>query len=346
MRAPTSRDLVALIALALAAPGNGGAQDTARRAATPTDAIDAIVEALRSHQVVALGEGPHNNEQGHRFRLALIRDPRFTTLVNDIVVESGSARYQDVMDRFTGGEEVSDVSLRDLRENTVAATPAWDGPMYDEFYRAVRDLNAALPRERRLRVLLGDPPIQWDLVKTRDDYRQWALQRDSYPADMIQREVVARGRRALVIYGDGHLQARSERPGRSLAGILETSGTKTFIVTSTFADLSQFQPEVASWKTPVLALLKGTLVGAAPYEFLFGPPPPVDYFRNNPRIEDHYDAVLYLGPASSMTISRLPHPRCSDPAYVQMRVGRMLLTGASPAVADRLAADCAAAARR
>ncbi len=35
----------------------------------------------------------------------------------------------------------------------------------------------------------------------------------------------------------------------------------------TFADLSQFQPEVASWKTPVLALLKGTLIGAAPYEF-------------------------------------------------------------------------------
>ena len=153
-------------------------------------------------------------------------------------------------------------------------------------------------------------------------------------------------RRALVIYGDGHLQARSERPGRSLIGILETSGMKTFIVTSTFADLSQFQPEVASWKTPVLALLKGTLIGAAPYEFFFGPPPPVDYFRNNPLIEDHYDAVLYLGPVSSMTMSRLPHPRCSAPAYVQMRVGRMELTGASPAVADRLAADCAAAAPR
>ena len=34
------------------------------------------------------------------FRLALIRDPRFATVVNDIVVESGSARYQETIDRF------------------------------------------------------------------------------------------------------------------------------------------------------------------------------------------------------------------------------------------------------
>ena len=53
-----------------------------------------ILDAFATHPVVALGEGAHGNVLGHAFRLALIRDPRFAALVNDIVVESGSATYQ------------------------------------------------------------------------------------------------------------------------------------------------------------------------------------------------------------------------------------------------------------
>jgi len=62
--------------------------------ATPLDPIAAIVDAFRTHDIVALGEGRHNNEQGYQFRLALIRDPRFAATVNDIVVESGSSTHQ------------------------------------------------------------------------------------------------------------------------------------------------------------------------------------------------------------------------------------------------------------
>ena len=55
--------------------GNGLAQPE-RTSATPTDAIGAIVDAFRTHPIVAVGEGEHNNEQGHAFRLALLRDRR------------------------------------------------------------------------------------------------------------------------------------------------------------------------------------------------------------------------------------------------------------------------------
>ena len=47
------------------------------RSAIRVDPISAILDAVRSHQVVALGEGLHGNNQAHAFRLALIRDPRF-----------------------------------------------------------------------------------------------------------------------------------------------------------------------------------------------------------------------------------------------------------------------------
>ena len=194
------------------------AQDAARVPAVRVDPISAIIDAFAVHPVVTLGEGPHGNEQGHAFRLALIRDPRFAARVNDIVIESGSARYQDYVDRFVRSEEVADVFLRAARENTVTPTPAWDRPIYDELFRAVRDVNRSQPPDRQLRILLGDPPIDWNEVRTADDYRSWLMRRDSHPAEVIQREVLAKGRRALVVYGDGHFQARSERPGRSLVG--------------------------------------------------------------------------------------------------------------------------------
>jgi len=208
----------------------------------------------------------------------------------------------------------------------------------------VRDINRSLPRDRQLRILLGDPPINWSEVRNADDFRAWVLRRDSHPAELIQREVLAKGRRALVVYGDGHFQARSERPGRSLVGILETSGTKVFNVTSTFTDLSTFQPDVAKWILPGLAHLSGTRIGSAPYEQFFGPPPPVDFFKAHPRIEDHFDAVLVLGTPSSIQLAPLTYPHCAEPDYMRMRLLRMKLAGMPDTASERLRNECAAAA--
>jgi hypothetical protein len=331
-----------VIVLAAAA---GGAQ-TPRTVAVRLDPVSAILDAFRTHAVVALGEGPHGNEQGHAFRLSLVRDPRFADVVNDIVVESGSARHQDVADRFVRGEDVPAETLRLVFEDSATATPVWERPIYEEFFRAVRDVNRVRPEARQLRILLGDPPIDWAAVTSPADYRPWAFQRDSHPAALIQREVLDRSRKALVVYGDGHFQARSERPGRSLIGILETSGARVFAVTTTFVDLARVEPAVEGWRVPALAMLPGTTIGVAPYETFFGPAPPTDFFRANPRIEDHFDAVLWLGPPSSRTMSPLSYPRCADPAYVAMRVGRMVATGLPQATGDRLAAECAAAGRQ
>ena len=226
------------------------AQNSSNRSATPVDPIDAILKAFESYSIVALGEGPHGNEQGLAFRLRLIRDRRFAATVNDIVVESGSAGYQDVVDRYMQGEDVPTNTMRDVFENTVTPTPVWDRPMYAEFFRAVRAMNRVLPRERQVRVLLGDPAIDWNTVKTRDDYLTLLRQRDSHPADLIRREVLAKNRHALVIYGDGHFQAKTERPALSMAALLEAAGARVFTITTTFADLPSFQPDVTSWRIP------------------------------------------------------------------------------------------------
>jgi hypothetical protein len=85
-----------------------------QRLAVAVEPITAILEAFRTHQLVALSEGGHGNEQAHAFRLALIRDPRFAATVDDIVVEFGNSLYQDVMDGFVRGEDVDRHVLRQL----------------------------------------------------------------------------------------------------------------------------------------------------------------------------------------------------------------------------------------
>src|SRR6266853_569435 len=194
----------------------GAPNDAPLKPAVSAEPIAAIVDAFRSHAIVALGNAEfRGNEQCHNFQVSLIRDPRFTASVNDVVVEFGNARYQDVIDRFVRGEDVPYQSLRSVWQNTTQVEWEWDLPIYEDFFRAVRAVNASLPRAHQLRLLLADPPIVWDTVHTLDDLRKSMGDRDGYAADVLQREVLAKGHHALLIYGSQHLIRKSGVPGAS-----------------------------------------------------------------------------------------------------------------------------------
>jgi hypothetical protein len=295
----------------------------APKPAVPTDPIHAILDAFRSHRVVALGEGRHGNEQGHSFRLALIRDPRFPTVVNDIVVESGTAQHQDVMDRFVRGEEVPQDQFRHVWQDTIQTTAVWDVSIYEEFFRAVRDVNAMLPRSRQLRILLGSQPIDWSGVRTRaDDQRELLRFSDAFPADVIEREVLRKGRRALVVFGEGHLHRWSSG---SIVNRLEGNGTRVYsIVTATLGDAARVDPAVATWPRPALASLRGTALGAVDYDFWVGGVPDPPHVR--PADQD-FDALLYFGPPSSITLAHYGEALCGDPAYLATRLSRIQFRG-------------------
>src|SRR5580700_9329662 len=84
--------LVTVTAILLRAQAPGllpGEKEAPGKLAVPIRPIPAILDAFRSHAIVALGDD-HGNEQLHAFRLALIRNPRFADTVNDIVVEFGN----------------------------------------------------------------------------------------------------------------------------------------------------------------------------------------------------------------------------------------------------------------
>jgi hypothetical protein len=354
--------LVLGLALAMIGASASAAQRAALKAATPTDPTVGIIEAFHSHSVVALGEGDHGNAPGHAFRLALIRDPRFLASVNDIVVEFGNALYQETMDRFVNGEDVPYGALRKVWENTTQPFTTFDNTMYRDFFEAVRSVNQPLSRERRLRVLLGDPPIDWDVIHNRDESRRWLAERDPFPVGLIRREVLAKNRRALVVYGGMHLQRQnfsfnySDADSRNLTivGALEhlAPPAKVFSIwTNTAVDLNELQ-DVNSWPIPSLTSVRGTPFGAADFTFYYRladerfafrgtellPIPHQDWQHRT--MTDQFDAILYLGPAQSITQVPLPRELCGDDYYMKMRTERLLLVGL-PMQVTRLKEFCA-----
>ena len=276
---------MALATLGIRAPRN----EQSEASAHPAEPVHAILDAFKSHSIVALAEGDHGNQPAHDFRMTLLRDPAFPSVVNDIVVEAGNARYQPVMDRFLLCDRVADVELREAWQNTTVAEPLWDLPIYAELFRSVRALNLASPQGPHVRLLLGDPPIDWNDVRSAADLGKWLAERDSYPASVILREVLEKHRRALIIYGDGHLWRHIPRP--TIVSLLEAAGASVFAVsTPTTADWVRLQPEIASWRAPALALVFGNRLGGygfADYYVRQGPGNPWRNFR----MQDQSDAV-------------------------------------------------------
>jgi hypothetical protein len=311
----------------------------------PLEPVAAIIDAFRSHQVVALG-GAHGNEQGDNFALRLIRDRAFATTVNDVLIEFGNARYQDIVDRFIGGADVPDDLLRQSWFNTTQPqVVSFEMP---EILRVVRAVNTTLPRERQLRILLGDPPIDWDIILRPDGLRAWqadpAHDRDRYAADLLRREVLMKHRHALAIYGAGHFFRQNVT--HSIISLLEGSDvTKAFTIwTNTAADLRTLQADVVSWRVPSLALVRGTALGTASFTSYF----PSGAAAGLPAewrvpMEDQFDAVLYVGPLSTMTWARPVPARCSDPAHTE-RLRRLALSPLTEGLIEQLNQNCIPAA--
>jgi hypothetical protein len=198
---------------------------------TVTNAVDGILAAFRMHPVVGLGE-IHNWAQELDFYTVLLRDPRFAREVGNIVLEIGDAAQQETVDRYVNGENVPYAALRKVWSDNVGwfATVTPVGSI--NLYPVIREVNLKLPPEDRIKVWLGEPPIDWAQIKTKADWDPIEAQRDSYPADLIVREILSKNKKALVIYGTNHFGIF---PGRdNIRALLDRTHPRAFFVVSPF----------------------------------------------------------------------------------------------------------------
>ena len=126
----------------------------------------------------------------------------------------------------------------------------------------IRAVNATLPPDRRYRVLLGDPPINWSKVTSPadDDMNDW---RDAHFAWVLEHYVLARNRRALLFIGGAHISRKVLFPNSVIHLLDDRFPGKTFVVSA--LDTGKVEPAVAAamsaWPIPSIAPVRGTWLG-------------------------------------------------------------------------------------
>jgi hypothetical protein len=166
-------------------------------------AIDGVLAAFERHPLVGLGDY-HGLAQLSDFYAAIIRDPRFAPQVGNVVVEFGTTFHQSIIDRHVNGEAVPYDELRKVWTDVIGFVPTVTSMGMLNVYAAVRETNLKLPRQQRIRIWLGAPPVDWSNVKVREDLAGIGPSIDRHAAALIEREILVQNRKALVIYGGGH----------------------------------------------------------------------------------------------------------------------------------------------
>jgi hypothetical protein len=145
----------------------------------------------------------------------------------------------------------------------------------------------------------------------------------------------------------------SDWRAQTIVSLIErASPARVFSIWRFDDELVALQPEVASWRRPSLALVRGTRIGQADVAALSpartrmvvkgGAVVPVPREQWLPmRVEDQLDAVLYLGPKAEMTEAPTPPDACAGPGFLEERLRRIALTGIPAFEAERVKQLCA-----
>ena len=211
---------------------------------------------------MAFSEPRHGAGGTREFLKTLVHHPRFAGAVNDIVVEFGNARFQALADRYVFGEPVAREELKQIWEDTTIVSGVWTAPMYEGMLADIRALNESLPPSRRVRVLLGDPPIDWSVVRgpADEDMNDW---RDAHFAWVVEEQVMKKHRRALIWIGGAHI-SRQVRFPNSLIHLLDRRFPNQTLVALSI-DRQEVDQETAArlgqWRSLAAAPVAGTWFG-------------------------------------------------------------------------------------
>ena len=77
--------------------------------------------------------------------------------------------------------------------------------MYGQFYKAVRDVNSTLPKDKKIKIWLGDPPADPGDPLAYSDAN--FPDRDAFFAGVVMDKILAKGQKALLVIGAGHFMS-------------------------------------------------------------------------------------------------------------------------------------------
>ena len=132
-----------------------------------------------------------------------------------------------------------------------------------------------MPEAQRIRVLAGDPPIDWTELKSAEEYKRFQEQREAFFAQVVIEQVLDRGERALLISGVGHLIRTNPWPGSShvISAIEGRFPKSTFVIhplTGWGAPVQEIEPLLVRWPVPSISPTRDTWLGQFDASFGIG----------------------------------------------------------------------------
>jgi hypothetical protein len=233
----------------------------------PQNAVETTIKIFNDYPVVAIGENHSLKELGE-FYIALIRHPDFAKNVGNVVFEFGNSFYQPLVDRYLNGEDVAYEEVKKAWTTLIATGGSNEiSVMYGQFYEAIREIK----------VWLGDPPASPDDPSV---YSENFPDRDAFYANVVTQDILAKGKKALVIIGAGHFIDYNDGFYRSSATVEELNNRKPYEY-NIVAFINGYYPgkmftiqvhwglpnqscnqkleaELAAWSPPFLLLLRDT----------------------------------------------------------------------------------------
>jgi hypothetical protein len=290
----------------------GAPQTTSRQALS--EISNALLLQFDKHDLVGLGEW-HNSQEDQDLRVSLVRNPHFPQKVRTIVVECGNALYQQILDRFIAGEDVPKEDVQHVWRDTTQSPVALDSPTCEDFLSEVRSINLKLPKPLRLRILAGDPPIDWAKINSAEELRKLLRSRDEFAFELVRREVLDKKNKALLIYGAGHFWRNNALiPTPNLATLLDRSSPGSLFTVIRLGGVYPDTPRlegVMPKSRPAFLVLQGTPAADLDANEFIGRGIPVKLFPADLGIGHVADACVYSGQQEDTVIA--PYP--PDPVY-------------------------------
>ena len=269
----------------------------------------------------------------------LLADPHFTAKVDDIVIECANSRYQAMLDRYIAGGNVPEQRLGAVWRKTTQIFGCEADPTTKMLIDLVRNYNLKNP-QHQLRVLAADPPIDWSTVHTSAEFEKFLDKRDRNAASVIESQVLARHRRALVVIGGYHFTRwATPEQGTSITMLLERSYPGSTYVIYDIENVSRFSAALrqifASWPAPVIVPITGTELAVQSARTITSSDTmrhvgsrwvPVDDAFPGHTLGQLFDAILYLGPANKLRTIEFKEP-ADQPYASELKRLRAIVMG-------------------
>jgi hypothetical protein len=217
---------------------------------------------------------------------------------------------------------------------------------YEQLFPLVRRINQRLSLSKRLRVVAAGPPVDWNDIKNQADVTPFLGQSlDENYAAVMDKEVFAKQRKALMLFGNGHLVHGVEVPPAA-AEFAIPQGTVaryerkhpgvTFVIDQFdiipglcnapgSANSAGLKAKMEMWPVPSLVRTKGTALPGATIAL-------------GGKVTVLIDAFLYLGPRDLALAEPSPADIFLDTEFMAELHRRASLTGEQTRKQDALSA--------